>query len=156
MAKGRKKIPDQLKVISGTFQKCRSSKSGERQDESPMTAPASMSDAAKAHFDMLLSRVTALGLNSSTYTEILALAAERMEEIDECRESIKLHGRVIESETDRGGNPILRPNPAVTMKNEAMRHLQSLLAEFGLSPSSIGKVGVKKKEPEKKQGFGGL
>lgn len=121
-----------------------------------MTAPEGLSDAANAHFDMLLARITTLGLNSSTYTEVLALAAERMEEIDECKEAIRLHGRVIESETDRGSNPILRANPAVTMKNEAMRHLQSLLAEFGLSPSSIGRVAVKKKETDKKQGFGGL
>lgn len=156
MARGRKKIPDQLKVISGTFQKCRSSKTGERQSESPMVAPDRMSDAAKVHFEMLLESVDALGLNSSTYTEILVLAAERLEEIEECKAAIKQHGMVIESETDRGGNPILRANPAVTMKNEAQRHLQSLLAEFGLTPSSIGKVGVKKKEPDKKQGFGGL
>lgn len=120
-----------------------------------MTAPAGMSDAARAHFEMLLDRVTALGLNSSTYTEILALAAERMEEIDECKEAIKLHGRVIVRNRPWRQSD-LRANPAVTMKNEAMRHLQSLLAEFGLSPSSIGKVGVKKKDPEKKQGFGGL
>jgi phage terminase small subunit len=42
------------------------------------------------------------------------------------------------------------------MRNEAMRHLQSLLAEFGLTPSSIGRVGAKKKGEPKQQGFGGL
>ena len=156
MAKGRKKLPDQLKVISGTFQKCRSSKTADRHDETAMVATSWMSEAALVHFETLLARIDVLGLNSSTYTETLAMAAERMAEIDECNAVIQAHGRVIESETDRGGNPILRANPAVTMKNEAMRHLQSLLAEFGLSPSSIGRVGVKKKGEPKQQGFGGL
>lgn len=156
MAKGRKKLPDQLKVVQGTFQKCRSAKTAERHDESSAVAPSTLSEAAFAHFETLRARIAGLGLDSATYSEALTLAAMRMEEIDACNADIALHGRVIMSETDRGGQPILRANPAVTMRNEAMRHLQSLLAEFGLTPSSIGRVGVKKKDNTKQQGFGGL
>ena len=155
MAKGRKKLPDQLKVISGTFQKCRSSKSGERQDDSPMEAPETLSEGALKHFETLRGRIAALGLDSSTYTEVLTLAAMRMDEIAACNQSINDHGALISTKTV-SGDSMLRANPAVSMRNEAMRHLQSLLAEFGLTPSSIGRVGVKKKDPEKKQGFGGL
>lgn len=155
MAKGRKKLPDALKVVQGTFRKHRG-KTADSQDETAMVAPANMSDAEVAHFSRLVSKVEVLGLNSETYTDALVLAAKRLVEIEDCEQLIELHGRVIESETDRGGQPILRPNPAVTMRNEAMRHLQSLLAEFGLTPSSIGRVGAKKKGPEKQQGFGGL
>ena len=155
MAKGRKKLPDQLKVISGTFQKCRSSKSGERQNDAPMEAPEGLSEGALRHFETLRGRIAQLGLDSSTYTEVLTLAAMRLEEIDVCNHAINDHGALIMAKTVTGGE-LLRANPAVSMRNEAMRHLQSLLAEFGLSPSSIGKVGAKKKEPEKNQGFGGL
>ena len=155
MAKGRKKLPDQLKVISGTFQKCRSSKSGERQDDTPMEAPERLSEGALKHFETLRGRVSSLGLDSSTYTEILTLAAMRLEEIDLCVAAIKEHGALIMAKT-MAGSDLLRANPAVAMRNEAMRHLQSLLAEFGLSPSSIGRVGVKKKGEPKQQGFGGL
>jgi P27 family predicted phage terminase small subunit len=35
---------------------------------------------------------------------------------------------------------IHKTNPAVAQRSEAMRHVQSLLAEFGLSPASRGKV----------------
>lgn len=155
MAKGRKKLPDQLKVISGTFQKCRSSKAGERQDDGTMEAPSGLSEGALKHFETLRGRIASLGLDSSTYTEALTLAAMRMEEIDECNAAIIDHGAIIMAKTVIGGE-LLRANPAVSMRNEAMRHLQSLLAEFGLSPSSIGKVGVKKKGEPKQQGFGGL
>jgi P27 family predicted phage terminase small subunit len=154
MAKGRKKLPDQLKVVQGTFRKHRG-KTADSQDDAPMVAPGGLSEAAQRHFETLRDRVAVLGLDSATYSEALALAAMRMAEIDECEAIIRSHGAVVLAPTTTGGE-LLRPNPAVTMRNEAMRHLQSLLAEFGLTPSSIGRVGVKKKEPAKQQGFGGL
>ena len=154
MAQGRKKLPDQLKVISGTFQKCRASKSGDAQDAQPMAAPDTLSEGALKHFEILRGRIALLGLDSSTYTEVLTLAAMRLEEIDQCDLLITEHGRIIETVTE-AGSLFLRANPAVTMRNEAMRHLQSLLAEFGLTPSSVGRVVGKKKDTTPK-GFGGL
>ena len=44
---------------------------------------------------------------------------------------------------------MVKGHPAVGQRNEAMRHLQSLLAEFGLTPASISKVSVTKKEEDK-------
>lgn len=86
------------------------------------------------------------------------MAATRMAEIQACTKEIKDRGRVIESDV-RGGGKSTRANPAVAMRNEAMRHLQSLLAEFGLSPSSIGRASGaatgEKKKPEQKS-FGAL
>ena len=154
MARGRKKIPDTLKVVQGTFRKHRG-KTADSQDEAAMVAPESLSDAAKGHFETLRGRIAALGLDSATYSEALTLAAMRMEEIDIYSEAIKEHGAVVLAPTVAGGE-LLRPNPAVTMRDGAMRHLQSLLAEFGLTPSSIGRVGAKKKGEPKQQGFGGL
>ena len=155
MAKGRKKIPDQLKVISGTFQKCRGSKAVDRHDDTPMDAPEALPDGVLKHFETLRTRTASLGLDSATYTEVLVLAAMRMLEIELCTQAIADHGALVMTKT-MSGSDLLRANPAVGMRNEAMRHLQSLLAEFGLTPSSIGRVGVKKKGEPKQQGFGGL
>ena len=119
-----------------------------------MTAPESLSDAARLHFAALKKSVSQLGLDSATFTETAMLAAMRLEEIDQCNAIIAEHGRIIETTTE-AGSLFLRPNPAVTMRNEAMRHLQSLLAEFGLTPTSSARVGVKKKATTPK-GFGGL
>jgi len=154
MARGRKKLPDTLKVVQGTFRKHRG-KTADSQDEAAMVAPESLSEAAQKHFETLRGRIAELGLDSATYSETLALAAMRMEEIDIYSAAINEHGAVVLAPTVAGGE-LLRPNPAVSMRNEAMRHLQSLLAEFGLTPSSIGRVGAKKKGEPKQQGFGGL
>lgn len=89
----------------------------------------------------------------------------RIYEIEECNRIIQAEGRTYKSETV--GKTIIDPvtnepktmikvmvkgHPAVGQKNEAMRHLQSLLAEFGLTPAAIGKIGAgdgkeKKKDP---------
>ncbi len=119
-----------------------------------MTAPESLSEAARIHFAALKESVAQLGLDSATFTETAMLAAMRMAEIDECNALIAEHGRIIETTTE-AGSLFLRANPAVTMRNEAMRHLQSLLAEFGLTPTSAARVGVKKQDVVPK-GFDGL
>lgn len=154
MAKGRKKLPDQLKLIRGTLQKCRASGASGGQDEMPMTAPEGLSEAARVHFAALKESVAQLGLDSATFTETLALAAMRLEEIDQCDLLITEHGRIIETTTE-AGSLLLRANPAVAMRDSAMRHLQSLLAEFGLTPTSAARIGAKKPAPAPK-GFGGL
>ncbi|NCC04921.1 MAG: P27 family phage terminase small subunit [Proteobacteria bacterium] len=119
-----------------------------------MTAPKTLSDSARVHFVALKVQVAEMGLDSATFTELLALAAERMEEIDECNAIIAEYGRIIETTTE-AGSVLLRANPAVTMRNEAMRHLQSLLAEFGLTPTAAARVGAKKKDT-RPQGFSDL
>jgi P27 family predicted phage terminase small subunit len=103
------------------------------------------------HFGVLKARLEPLGLASSTHTETIALAAVRMADIESYDESIEEHGHMYETKTvakDR----ILKANPAVAMRNEALRHLQSLLAELGLTPTSIGKadasIGRGKKEED--------
>jgi P27 family predicted phage terminase small subunit len=57
--------------------------------------------------------------------------------------------------TDAG---LIKAHPAVAMRNDAARRLQSLLAEFGMTPSSRSKVSAKegddKADPAAKY-FGG-
>lgn len=119
-----------------------------------MTAPEGLSEGALKHFETLKAQVAEMGLDSATFTETLALAAMRLEEIDQCDLLITEHGRIIETTTE-AGSLLLRANPAVAMRDSAMRHLQSLLAEFGLTPTSAARIGAKKPAPAPK-GFGGL
>jgi P27 family predicted phage terminase small subunit len=100
------------------------------------------------HFGVLRERIEGLSISSRTDTEMLALAAARMAEIEECDAIIKEHGRVIETVTDKAGNTAIRANPAVAQRNEAMRHLQSLLAEFGLTPAARSKIIAPKKDKQ--------
>lgn len=79
------------------------------------------------------------------------LLAMRLAEIEECDSEIKEHGRVTikielidvpgpDGRITTKAQKVLKANPAVAQRSEAMRHTQSLLAEFGLSPANRGKV----------------
>jgi len=71
---------------------------------------------------------------------MLAMLASRLEEIEICTIVIEDSGRVYASTTTlerKDGSVVekvmIRARPEVAMRNEAMRHAQSLLVEFGLS-----------------------
>lgn len=70
---------------------------------------------------------------------MLALLASRLEEIEICTAVIEDLGRVYQTVSTTGAT-MHRARPKVGMRNEAMRHAQALLAEFGLSPAARSKV----------------
>ena len=143
MAAGRRRESDAAKKAKGTFRPHRRGMTDELQAKSPLAPPDWLNDAERVHFATLATRVADIKLDSSTYTEALAMAAKRLAEIESCEYLIEQHGRILET-LNVNGDTMLRANPAVAMRNEAMRHLQSLLAEFGLSPTSIGKTAGEK------------
>lgn len=155
MPKGRKQTPKNTKVLKGTFRKDRANDSAPDQAPDGMRAPNWLPREAVEYFGVLKSRLEAYGLNSASYTEALSLAAMRLAEVDQLNQIIAEDGPIYLSEKwtrDDDGNlkrtVLKKSNPAVGQRNEAMRHLQGLLAEFGLTPASVNKVnaGGKRKQ----------
>jgi P27 family predicted phage terminase small subunit len=157
--KGRKRLPEHIREVKGTNRKDRSNPDAPVASADAPRPPAWLSSRrAVEHFGVLRTRIEDLGVASKTDTELLALAATRLAEIEECDELIAEHGRLIESNSTKGGLT-LRANPAVGQRNEAFRHLQSLLAEFGLTPAARSKIVApksgKQQNPFAKVGGGG-
>lgn len=146
---GKKAIPDKIKVLKGTNQKCRMRKTDLKQSNGELEYPDWLLKGAENYFDQIKAELIEIGLNSKTYSVVAAMAAERILEIVTCNVDIEENGEV-----DRTGS-FPRSNPAVSQRNEARRHLHSLLSELGLTATAVGRLG-KAREPEKKQGFGGL
>ena len=152
--KGRKRLLSLVKKSKGTLRKCRENKNAPKPDIAVPRSPAFLSPKASEWFGILTGRLQGLGIATVSHTEAMMLAAMRLEEIESCDESVRRDGRMLvypETRTylgqviyDKAGNAVVtyktRSNPAVAERSEAMRHLQSLLAEFGLSPASMGKV----------------
>ena len=147
--KGRKPTSDHLKLVKGTLRKDRVNPSAPVADIDSPRPPAWLSRCAVEHFGVLRERIEGLSIASKTDTEMLALAAERLAEIEECDALIREHGRLIEAVVNKNGDTSLRSNPAVAQKNEAMRHLQSLLSEFGLTPATRSKITAPKSKETK-------
>lgn len=143
MAKGRKATPEACKVLKGTFRKDRANPDAPAPACDPMTAPGWMPEDARPHFETLRERLKSIGLDSSSFTETLAMAATRLHQIDRFSALITATGESYETKTAKDGR-MVRAYPEVAMLSEAMRHLHSLLSEMGLTPAAIGKAGGKK------------
>lgn len=162
MAKGRKQKPEIQKVIQGTFRKDRANENAPVPSADLPRAPSWLSKRACEIFGVLTARIQAMGYASASHTEALSLVAMRLAEVEEYTDIIAEEGptytsiKVMTAEDGSKVESILKKaNPAVSMRSEAARHAQSLLAEFGLTPASVGKVGAQKQD-EKKSSFAGF
>lgn len=137
--KGAKAQHPNLKVIKGTFRKGRENPDAPALDSAVPNAPEGLPARTIEWFGRITARLQAINCASATNTEMLTLLASRLTEVEDCDRDIALYGRVYETRT-RLGERMIKGNPAVSQRSEAMRHVQSLLAEFGLSLATIGKI----------------
>lgn len=164
--KGRKAIPEHLKVVKGTSRNTRKKNTPDPAENKPWP-PSWLTPRAKKIFHLVVKRLKDLKLDSQTYTEGIALLASRLEEVErfdkmlqegfeievqDGDKKVKKHvqGYVYQT-TNSYGDMILKEHPAVKLRDKAMRHTHSLLAEFGLTGASINKIGVKGKKQTKNE-----
>ncbi len=136
---GRKRKPDALKQLAGTAQPCRMNPEAPVASEGESEAPDWLSERAAAIFGQLAAITDRMRIASPDDVAMLALLASRLEEIEVCTAIIEDLGRVYQTVSTTGAT-MHRARPEVGMRNEAMRHAQALLAEFGLSPAARSKV----------------
>ncbi len=142
-----KKTPDHLKIIAGTARPDRMNPDAPASNPGIASPPAWLSERAAEVFSRLSAILHGMGIASPDDVDALAILASRLEEIEICTAVIEDCGRTYERrdpETDEV--LIIRSRPEVAMRNEAMRHAQSLLAEFGLSPATRAKVSAGKRD----------
>jgi P27 family predicted phage terminase small subunit len=143
---GRKQLPKELKILKGTFQKCRDNKAAPVADIG-LPVPASWLSARGVEiFNGLVVKIDAMNYASNSHSEMLSMLALRFEQIEICTKKLN---KGYTYSTSLG---IIKLRPEVALLNEATRHAQSLSAEFGLSPASKGKVSVAEKKKEDKWG----
>lgn len=136
---GRPRKPDHLKIVAGTAQPCRMNPDAPTPSSDLPEPPGWLSERAAEWFRGTLGILSGMGIASADHVDMLSLAASRYDEILDCQAVIEDLGRTYTVEMVSGSIGY-KARPEVAMKNEAMRHLQSLLSEFGLSPSAVGKV----------------
>ena len=147
---GRKRKPDHLKIVSGTAQPCRMNPDAPIAAAELPVAPDWLSTRAAEIFSGMVGIIGEMGIASASDTAALALAASRLEEVEICTAIIEDGGRVFQSSAvfDEQGRLVkqqIKGHPAVAQRSEAMRHAQSLLAEFGLTPAARSKVSTNRK-----------
>jgi P27 family predicted phage terminase small subunit len=144
--KGRKVIPIPIKETKGTNRKHRERKSYSPQKDKPIS-PAWLNKRAKQIFWHMTGRLKAIGLDTRTHTEMLALLSSRMEEVERFDKLLNEKGYTYTTKNSIGSK-VIKERPEVAMRKEAARHVHALLVEFGLSPAAQQKVGAPPSKPQ--------
>jgi P27 family predicted phage terminase small subunit len=150
---GRKAIPDNIKVIKGTFQKCLSNPDQPAPIGGTPKKPVWLPRTAEKFFKALIEKLDLLGVLSSTDAGIIALAAQLEDELHKCNKNIERDGMWIYVRNEKGQVVDKKKNPAVTHRKDVIMRLSSVYSELGLTPSSRSKVSRNKKEQAKDSPF---
>ncbi|MBY5863253.1 phage terminase small subunit P27 family [Rhizobium leguminosarum] len=137
MGGGSRPLPTALKQLKGTHQSCRDA------DNAPApniprflpSPPEYLNYRAAEIFRELCVHLTQMKILNVEDVPMLSLLSSRLQEVEEHTETIESEGYSYLN--DKG---MWKSRPEVAMRNEAMRHAQSLLIEFGLSPAARSRV----------------
>jgi len=138
MGKGRKPTPSHLKLVRGTDRADRRNPAEPSPDRARPSAPGHMSDRGREAWGYVVALLDRMGVLTEADALALELLCEARADWLSARDEIRIAGG--ETYTTEGG--LIKAHPAVAMRNDAARRMQSLLAEFGMSPSSRSKVSV--------------
>ena len=143
--KGRKTIPINIMRAKGTLKKHRIKNVPDPSDKRPIS-PSWLNKRAKQIFWHMTNRLNDIGLASRTHTEAIAALSSRMEEVERFDKILNDEGYFYNAKNSLGFE-VKKEHPAAKLREKAIRHVHSLLTEFGLTPASIQKVGSTKKKP---------
>ena len=133
---GRRPLPTAIKLLKGTYQSCRDAPNAPAAELTTLPAPPEFLNERAAELFRNLAVVTSrMKVLSDEDAAMLALCALRLQEVEEHTFTIESEGYSYQAE-----NGLWKARPEVGMRNEAMRHAQSLLIEFGLSPAARSRV----------------
>lgn len=141
--KGRKKLPTNLKVIRGTFQKCRENKDEPKPDIRIPKPPDHISRTALVEWGRISAHLEKLGLISDSSMAALAAYCDvysEWVEVNEALEAIAKEEGVAAKYVSKtqAGNYI--QNPLIGIKHTCVKLMKDFLVEFGMTPASLGKV----------------
>ena len=148
---GRKRQSPELKALKGTARKDRDLPA--TQDAAPkgsMICPQHLGDLEQLYFGSLAKLLEEQGRASNHYSEIVALLAVRLAQVERYKSVLECDGDTFSTEsvktigTGKDTRTVItrmiRKHPAVQMLDSAMRHAQSLLGELMLTPAAAQKI----------------
>lgn len=148
-AGGRPRKPRHLHVVNGTYRPDRHGpeETTPKPSEEAPEPPPFMSERGAEIFRGLSTILAGMGMASKDHALMLYLAALRVEEVEQHQAVVEDMGYTFMT-TNTAGEIVPKVRPEARLRADSMRHLQSLLHEFGLSPAAISKVSAAPKAPE--------
>lgn len=139
MGQGRKKTPTQLKLIRGTDRPDRTNAAEPKPETGWPDAPHYLSERAAEAWPKVCRVLDDMGVLTKADGIAVTLLCEAFADWLEARAIVECEGATYQTESG-GGALIVRAHPAVAMRNDAWRRVQSAAANCGLDPASRSKV----------------
>ena len=138
--KGRKPTPTQLKILSGNPGRRPLNPREPKAKVGRPAKPRGLTEKARKAWDDFVSYLGELGVLHTVDRHAIELMAETYVEWRQHTTTLEREGTIYKAPTERGF--MIRPRPEVSMRSDAARRLASLLAEFGLTPSTRSRLEI--------------
>jgi P27 family predicted phage terminase small subunit len=135
MAVGRKPKPTHLKLVQGTMRKSRRNNREPKPAPGLPTCPQHLSEVARTEWRRIAPLLAEIGLLTAIDRAALAAYCQAYGRWVEAERMIAEHGTLMRSPS---GQPV--PSPLLRIAHTAMRQMQSILVEFGMSPSARSRI----------------
>lgn len=142
---GRKKVPTHLKIVRGSLRKSREVDNQPEPEKGKPEIRVWLTDRAQKHWKVLSEVLENMGVLTVADGDALALMCDAYAEYLEAREQVDKEGMTYET-TNQSGDIMIRAHPAVAIASDAWRRVRAMQTEFGLTPSSRGKISTGKKK----------
>lgn len=137
---GRKPTDPEKKRLQGTDRKDRGGEAPPPMVPGAMVAPSYLSsDLGQLLFGSIVKILEQQGRASPHYTDVVALLAQRLEQIQRWQAVLECEGDTYQAKTQHGF--MIRKRPEVQMLSDAMRHAHSLLSELMITPATALRLG---------------
>jgi P27 family predicted phage terminase small subunit len=138
---GRKRKPTALRLVDGNAGKRPLPRHEPKPAAEPPPKPTHLSELAAEAWDRVAPELHRLGLLTVVDGVALELLACAYDDWRSAHADVVAEGITYETENAQGGR-MVRAHPAVAVRSDAWRRVKSILAEFGLTPSSRAKLDV--------------
>ena len=146
--KGRKPTPTNLKVLSGNPGKRPLPNNEPKPEPIAPDCPEWLHEDAKTEWQRIAPQLERLGLLTQIDMTILAGYCESWAQYKKAIEFIHKHGEAFPIKDENGKIKYLQQVPQVSIANKALANVKAIAAEFGMTPSSRGRIQVPGLEDE--------
>ncbi len=143
---GRHKLPTELKMIRGTYQKCRDTPNEPKPKTGiPIPARGVLRKDEKKQFDRVCKILNEMNVLAKSDVIALEILAKSLANYYEVEKDYNKQPRIV-SYTDRNGNPVLKKSPTVNIMMDALKMVMTLLSRFGLEPSARASLNISQED----------
>ena len=106
--------------------------------------PQFLTAEARAEWKRIIPLLVQMGVLTAADGKALAGYCSAYAQLAKCEAAIEKYGLICATLDELTGVAILKVNPAVRIKSDALRLMKAFLTEFGLTPASRSKLSISK------------